>query len=661
MIMVSNNKNNDIIIDFEPISRRVNFSDNKKSLYHLLTEIDVKIRSECGGAGTCGKCQFILQKGAQYLNPPTDSEKKILTEEDLSKGKRLACQTKILPHYIERLRKLPTPQFVVYLPDSLLMEDFQILTNGINKGMSLNPSVRKLYLKIDSPSLDHPIADLERTLHKISSKNSNRDLTGLPKFDYSVLQKLPQILRENDSEITLTLWNEKRIIDIESQNTSEQCFGIAFDIGTTTIVGYLMNLIDGKIYAVHSKLNPQTVHGEDVITRITYVKDHEDGQERLNSLVVEALNDIIAKTCQKAAITPSHIYEATIVGNSVMHHMFLNLDSVNIGLSPYIPVIQQGINLRAKDINLNIAQNGNVYALPLIAGFVGADTMGVIISSEIYKEDALTLAIDIGTNGELIIGNKDVIVTGSCAAGSALEGAHIKHGMRAAAGSIDSIKIDPSTLDASYTTIKNKRPIGICGSGLIDAVSEMLKAKILTRRGSFNKEKINDSHFIKKGKSLQYIIANSDETPMKEPITLSVDDVRQIQMAKGAFYSATRLMLQHLNDQFKDKNYHIEQVFLAGAFGNYIDKENARFIGMIPDIESEKIYQIGNAAGTGAQICLINQEQRNKAQELRNEIEYIEISVKKKFQREYAEAMYFPHMNLDLFPNLKEYEDIPVR
>jgi uncharacterized 2Fe-2S/4Fe-4S cluster protein (DUF4445 family) len=287
--------------------------------------------------------------------------------------------------------------------------------------------------------------------------------------------------------------------------------------------------------------------------------------------------------------------------------------------------------------------------------------MGVIISSEIYKEDALTLAIDIGTNGELIIGNKDVIVTGSCAAGSALEGAHIKHGMRAAAGSIDSIKIDPSTLDASYTTIKNKRPIGICGSGLIDAVSEMLKAKILTRRGSFNKEKINDSHFIKKEKSLQYIIANSDETPMKEPITLSVDDVRQIQMAKGAFYSATRLMLQHLNDQFKDKNYHIEQVFLAGAFGNYIDKENARFIGMIPDIESEKIYQIGNAAGTGAQICLINQEQRNKAQELRNEIEYIEISVKKKFQREYAEAMYFPHMNLDLFPNLKEYEDIPVR
>jgi uncharacterized 2Fe-2S/4Fe-4S cluster protein (DUF4445 family) len=286
--------------------------------------------------------------------------------------------------------------------------------------------------------------------------------------------------------------------------------------------------------------------------------------------------------------------------------------------------------------------------------------MGVILSSEIYKEDALTLAIDIGTNGEIILGNKNVLVTGSCAAGSALEGAHIAHGMRAAGGAIEALTIDPETLDVSYETIKNKKPIGICGSGLIDAVAEMLKAKVLTRSGAFNKELLDHDRFIIQDDKKKFIIAYEHETPMDSPITLSLQDIREIQMAKGAFYSGARLLLNHLEEKHK-KEFKIEQVFLAGAFGNYIDKENARFIGMIPDIESDKIYQIGNAAGTGAQYCLINKNYRKKATNLLEKIEYIEIAVEEKFQREYAEAMYFPHMNLDLFPNLKLYETIPKR
>ncbi|TFG02275.1 MAG: DUF4445 domain-containing protein, partial [Promethearchaeota archaeon] len=302
-----------------------------------------------------------------------------------------------------------------------------------------------------------------------------------------------------------------------------------------------------------------------------------------------------------------------------------------------------------------------VYTAPLIAGFVGADTMGVILSSDIDKQKDLTLALDIGTNGEIIIGNRDLLATGSCAAGSALEGAHISDGMRAAAGAMDTIKIDPNTLDVSYTTIKNRNPIGICGSGLIDAVAEMLKSKILTRSGNFNKTLIDNKRLRKKDGKTEFIIAQKDETAIGKEISLSQNDIRQIQMAKAAFFAGSKLILKEMkeiNEQFDAK---IKQIFLAGAFGNYINKENAKFIGMIPDIPNDKIYQIGNAAGLGAQYCLLNGEMRKKAQSLLSHIKYVEISLKKEFQREYAEAMYFPHLKLDYFSSLKEYRDIPKR
>jgi len=373
-------------------------------------------------------------------------------------------------------------------------------------------------------------------------------------------------------------------------------------------------------------------------------------------MVVEALNEIILKNCAKAKIQSNQIYEATIVGNSVMHHISLGLNPINIGLSPYIPIVQHGLNVKSKELNLNISRQGNVYILPIIAGFVGADTMGVILSSHIDEEKDLTLIIDIGTNGEIILGNKKILATGSCAAGSALEGAHIKDGMRAAAGAIDCIKIDPKDFSASYTTIKDKKAIGICGSGLIDAVSEMLKSKIITRSGNFNKEFVGHERIVKSDKNIEFIIARKDEKNLIKDIKISQKDIRELQMAKAAFYSGTKVILKYLN-----VNREIKQVFLAGAFGNYINKENAKFIGMIPDIPSEKIFQIGNAAGIGAQNCLLNKELRNKAENLLKNIKYIEIATKQEFQKEYAEAMYFPHLNLDYFTSLKEYTDIPKR
>jgi len=648
-------KDKSILVDFEPISRRLYVSKDS-SIYELLTEINIPIRSICGGLGKCGKCKIFIQKGYEYLNTPTNTEKNIIDETEIQNGWRLACQAKIKIKNKRNLIDNNIPQIRIFLPNQFLLEDFKILTSGISKITKLKPTIEKIYLEVKKPSLKEPYADFERIEKEFISKIKNLRKNDRIGIEFNILNDIPNILRKNNHKITLVLWNKRKIIACEPGNTSEHIFGIAFDIGTTTIVGYLLNLNNGKIYAVDSKLNSQTAYGEDLITRLTYAKENRENLKKLNSTVLNDLNEIISNLCHKVNIIPSHVYEVTVVGNSVMHHIFLGLDPVNIGLSPFTPVIQRDLNVKAQNLRLKISKNVNVYTAPIIAGFVGADTIGVILSSQIYNEKSLTLAIDIGTNGEIIIGNRNNLIVGSCAAGSALEGAHIDNGMRAAAGAIDTIKIDKNNLDVTYTTIKNKKPIGICGSGLVDGIAEMLKSKIITRSGNLNRELIDHERFIKNDKEIKFIIASEKETSINKEITINQNDIRQIQMAKAAFYSGMRIILNHLN-----KNLKIEQVFLAGAFGNYIDAYNAKFIGMIPDINDSKIFQIGNAAGIGAQHLLLNKDLRIKAQNLLNKIKYVEIAVEKNFQKEYAEAMYFPHLNLDFFPHLEEYKDIPKR
>jgi len=653
--MTTYNKN--MVIDFEPISRRIYYSDNE-TIYHTLTKAGIRIKSLCGGKGTCGKCKLLIQKGLNLFNDPTNAELEKLSKNEVKEGWRLACQALLDYRKIEQIKDLQSLHVRIFLPDDLLIEDFKILTTGVDKGIQLNPNVIKLLVYPDKPSLNKPIPDFERILYSLPPDKLKP--IGDIEIEYNILKDLPDLIRTQENGLTLTILNQKNIIDCEPGNTLEKNFGIAFDIGTTTIVGYLMNLNDGKIYAISSLLNPQTAYGEDVITRITYIKDNRDGLNQLNSAVINALNIIINKTCNIARIEPSNIYEISIVGNSVMHHIFLGINPTFIGLSPYVPAIQRSLNIKARDLRLNIASEGNVHVLPLIAGFVGADTIGVILSSQIEKESELTLAIDIGTNGEIVIGNKEILATASCAAGSALEGAHILHGMRAAAGAIDTIKIDPRDLTVDYSTIKDKKPMGICGSGLIDIVAELLKARVLTRSGNFNKELIGNDRIIKTGKTLEFIIVDKDETSTGKNITISQHDIRELQMAKGAFYSGMRLILSYL-DRTRNFHHDIQQIYLAGAFGNYINKANAKFIGMIPDIPDDKIFQIGNAAGTGAQHCLINKNLRQKAQDLLKKIKYIEIAVEKDFQQEFAKAMYFPHFNLDYFSSLREYDHIPKR
>ena len=648
-----------IIVDIEPISRRLFYTENE-TFYELLINSGIRVQSICGGNGTCGKCKIVVQEGKNFLNPPTNSEMKYFTQSEIRENWRLACQCRVKKTQIQSVETHQPPQFRIFLPKDLLVEDFKILTSGKSKKINLNPNVKKIFVEINKPNLKNPVPDIERILSSLSSIKDNKGMHSDVSFEIDTIRKIPLVLREDQHRISLTLYNNKKFIDCEAGNKTEDCFGIAFDIGTTTLVGYLINLLNGKVYSIASALNPQTAYGEDVVSRITYTKDNPAGLVKLNSVLIESLNSIIEETCTNANVSASQIYEATIVGNSVMHHLFLNINPTYIGLSPYVPALKSDLNIKAKDVNLEISRSGYVYLLPLIAGFVGADTMGVIISSEIDEEPELTLAIDVGTNGELVIGNKDVLFTGSCAAGSALEGAHINHGMRAAAGAIDTLKIDPIDFGVEYTTINNRKPIGICGSGIIDAVAEMLRAKLLTKSGNFNKEFIDHERIVKEEKNFKFILVNKDDTPIKRHITISQSDVREVQMAKGAFFSGARLILNHLN-RVNNSELEIKQILLAGAFGNYINKSNAKFIGMIPDIPDDQVFQIGNAAGIGAQNCLLNVDLRKKARKLQEKIKYVEIAIEKDFQKEYASAMYFPHLNMNLFPSLKEYADIPKR
>jgi len=648
-----------ITVDIEPISRRLFYTEDE-TFYELLINSGIRVRSLCGGKGTCGKCKILVQEGNNFLNPPTNSEMKYLTQSEIRENWRLACQCRVKKIQIQSVKTHQQPQFRIFLPKDILGEDFKILTSGKSKKIKLNPNVRKIFVEIYEPNLENPVPDIERILSSLKSIKDNNRIYSDISFEIDTIRKIPIVLREDQHRISLTLYNNKKFIDCEAGNKTEDCFGIAFDIGTTTLVGYLINLHNGKIYSIASALNPQTAYGEDVVSRITYSNNNPAGLVKLNSVLIESLNSIIEETCTNVNVSASQIYEATVVGNSVMHHIFLNIDPTYIGLSPYVPALKSDLNIKAKDVNLEISRSGYVYLLPLIAGFVGADTMGVIISSEIDEELELTLAIDVGTNGELVIGNKDALFTGSCAAGSALEGAHITHGMRAAAGAIDTLKIDPNDFSVEYTTINNKKPIGICGSGIIDAVAEMLKAKLLTKSGNFNKELIGHERIVKEEKNIKFILVNKDDTSIKRHITISQNDVRELQMAKGAFFSGARLILKHLN-RVNNSELEIKQILLAGAFGTYINKRNAKFIGMIPDIPDDKLFQIGNAAGIGAQNCLLNVDLRKKARKLQEKIHYVEIAIEEDFQNEFTSAMYFPNLNMNLFPSLKEYEHIPKR
>ena len=638
------NKQSKVI--FQPSGRRGYVNDGE-TIKQAAQELGVGIEGICGEKATCGKCKVRIEEGvfAKYkvesrmdnLSPPNKAEKKQLTPQQQRDGYRLACQARI------------HGDVAVFVPEESRLGKQIIRKTAREIAIELKPSVRKYYVEITPPTLDDNLGCWERLQAEL---DKSFGLNGLA-IDYQVLRVLQSVMRRDNWKVTVSVWMNGEVVNVEP-GPVEKSYGLAVDIGTTTVAAYLCDLGTGEIVATDSMMNPQVAYGEDVMSRISYSMTRKDGLASMNQAIIKSLNQLAGRAAAAAGIKRSAIIDMAVVGNTCMHHIFLNVDPQYIGRSPFAPALHHSADIKARDLGLKISPGAYVHVLPIEAGFVGADNVGVLIAEEPYNQDDMLLVIDIGTNGELVLGNRDKLMSSSCATGPAFEGAEIKFGMRAAPGSIEKIKIDPDTKEVRFkvigkadwnTDLEDMGAKGICGSGIIDAVAQLFVAGIIDRTGRFNTDLSTPRLRVSENRP-EFVIAWAKETSIDQDIVLSQQDVRNIQLGKGAMYTGAKIMMRHLGVKKLDK------IILAGAFGSYIDKESAAVIGLFPDCARENIYSVGNAAGDGARIALLNVNKRAEADEMARKVEYIELTVEPDFQKVFSQAMWFPHMK-DSFPHLK--------
>ncbi len=586
----------------------------------------VEIESVCGGRGTCGKCRVIVSEG---VAEPTTLELRSLTASELAASYRLACQAVV------------TGDTRVVVPEESRISRVSILSVGVQREFDLEPWAHRHILTVPAPTLQEQTADLDRLLSVWPGP------PGLsPSFSLGALRQLPLALRADQGRITL-LRVDDQVVYIAPEQGPRRLLGIAFDIGTTTVVGYLMDLETGKELAVSSLLNPQTRYGDDVVSRIEY-SQREGGLEMLQAEVIGAMNKIIADTVARAAqageetVSAQSILAVTAVGNTTMQHLLLGISPAALAQSPYIPAVMAARRATARELGLAVHPDAGVWALPSIAGWVGADTVGVVLSSGIYEDEELALAIDIGTNGEMVMGSRERLVACSTAAGPAFEGAHLSCGMRAADGAIDVVRIDN---DVYWRSIGGTAPRGLCGSGLVDVVAEMLKVGVLQPTGMMEEAQTlrDDSHaeladrVHQEGRMRVFELVGASQGAGGRPVRITQRDVRELQLAKGAIRAGIEILMRELGVSPED----MRRVYLAGAFGNYIRPESALVIGLMPRFPHAEIVPVGNAAGSGAKMALLSRSARELATTLSKRVEYLELSGRPDFQEHFAEAMLF--------------------
>ena len=650
----------------QPSGRREQVEEGK-SVREVARELGVEIESICAENATCGKCIVVVEEGRferygieskrENLSPIGAAEKAFFERRpNLLKTKgwevgrvRLSCQCKVLGDVL------------INVPEESRGNKQIVRKSATQRTIEIKPSIRKYLVSITPPNLESPIADWERLAKglEISMSFVRRSEENLPKWsdlkiDYMCLRSLSQILREANWEVTVSVWQDQEVVQVQP-GMVEESYGAAVDIGTTTIALYLCDLRTGEILSAESEMNPQIVYGEDIMSRIQYTIEHKDGLEKLHKTVIDVLNKLLKLAARKAKIKTENILEMVLVGNTTMHHLVLNLPPKDLGRAPFVPAVHHSVDIKARELGLHINTSANIHVLPTIASFIGADTSGVLLAEEPYKQDENWLIIDVGTNAELVLGNHNRLVCTSTPTGPALEGAHVEYGMRAAPGAMERVQIDEKTLEPKYKVIGiegwntdradfNGQVKGICGSAIIDAVAEIFRVGIIDSRGRFKRE--FSSKRIREGANgLEYVIAWADETSIGRDIPITQQDVRQIQLAKAALFTAARTLLKRSNLQSPDK------IILAGGFGSYIDKEKAMLIGLIPDCPLENVYAVGNAAGDGARIALLNIEKRKEIETVTRRVERFELPTDPEFQNQFMLATSLPHMS-EPFPHI---------
>ncbi len=640
-----NNRKHAII--FQPSGLRGKVADGS-TILNAARQLGASLESVCGGKGRCGKCKIRIEEGyfAKYgisssVKSTTTRDEvnaKFLNRQQLRQDYRLACQTHI------------HGDVVVFIPEESRKGQQVVRKEATARKIKLNPAIKKYYLELKPASLDDSVGDFERLLAALNKKYKLSSLI----IDYPVLSKLQNVVRKGDWKVTVSIWKNREIINVEPGEVKKG-YGLAVDIGTTTVAGYLCELTNGEIIATEAMMNPQVAYGEDIMSRIGYATKEKGGLKKLNDAIINGLNEIIAGIVKKTGIKQIDIIDMVVVGNTCMHHLFLKLDPQYLGKSPFSPAIHHSVDVKARDLGLKIAPGAYVHVLPIEAGFVGADNVGVLIAEEPYNQDEMLLIIDIGTNGELILGNRKRLMSSSCATGPAFEGAEIRHGMRAAAGAIEKIKIDRKTKEVQFKVIGNDRwntedkkigARGICGSGIFDAAAQMFLAGIFDSRGRFNMKVKSPRLRLDAENMPEFVIAWAKETAINHDIVICQKDIRAIQLAKSAMYSGARIMMQHMGVK------KIDRVILAGAFGSYIDKMSAAVIGLFPDCGQDCVQAVGNAAGDGARIALLNVDKRDEADFWARRVEYIELTLEPEFNKMFTKSLNFPHAE-EKFPSLK--------
>jgi len=611
-------------VEFLPSGRSV-LVPAQSTLVAAAAAADLRIHAPCGGQGRCGKCAVRMLRGA---GPPTAAESRVLSPEELEAGWRLACQARV------------AQDAQVDIPASALIVAHHIVVEGLGREVLVEPNVTKVALRLPPPSADDPRDDLNRVLDAMGHA-TNGGL--LPPGSLPPLAELPRVLRTSGWHVTAVVAGRNggglgpALLGVEPGDTGDEAYGVAVDIGTTTLVVYLSHLPSGNLVSIASDLNPQSQYGEDVISRLQ-VAVAGVGTPALQECVAQAIDRLVGSAAAEGGIPRERIYEISVVGNTCMSHLFLGIDPVGLVRLPFVPAFRRAQTVRAADLGISIHPEGQVYLLPNIGGWVGADTVGVILASELDQSKGLQVAVDIGTNGEIVVSQDGELWACSTAAGPAFEGAKISQGMRAAAGAIDHVAING---DVACHVIGGAPPVGICGSGLVDAVAALVRLGVVDERGRLRgreeveglPEKVGE-RLVQNEAGRAFVLARAEESGGR-PVAITARDIRESQLAKGAIYAGIALVLELLGRTPGD----IERLLLAGAFGNYIRRESAIAIGLVPAIPEERIFSVGNAAGLGARLALCSTSLRQRAEEIARRTHHIELSEQEGFYDCFAEAM----------------------
>ena len=668
-------------IVFTPSGKRGSFEIGTKVL-DAARQLGVDIDSVCGGRAICGRCQINVLVGdfAKHnihsdftsVTEISEAEKKYAERRGLNEDRRLSCQS------------LLKSDAVIDVPASSQVHQQVVRKENESHDIDINPIIKPYYvnvakqkekpleqksnsslheiktfkISVEEPDMHKGTGDLSRLKVALSEEWGLDNLT----CSLDVLQSLQPVLREGEWKVTVAVRNNEEIIAV-FPGFKDELFGIAVDVGSTTIAAHLCDLSTGEVSGSAGLMNPQIRFGEDLMSRVSYIMMNEGGEKDLTRVVREAINEIITTIISENNIDAEDILEMTLVGNPIMHHLVLGIDPTELGAAPFALATDLSADIKAKELNLNINSGAYVYVLPCVAGHVGADAAAVLLAEEPFNKDEISLIVDVGTNAEIILGNNQRLLAASSPTGPAFEGAQISSGQRAAPGAIERARIDPETLEPRFKVIgcdlwsddedfEVNIPVGgitgICGSGIIEIVAEMFLNKIINQDGKINKAlSETSSRIIEDGRTYSYVLHDGEQV-----IKITQNDIRAIQLAKAALYAGVKLLMHKLSIE------KVDRIRLAGAFGSHIDVKYAMALGLIPDCLVDEVSSAGNAAGTGARVTLLDKESRNKLEGEVRKIEKIETAVEPSFQDEFVSAMAIPHKSDD-FSNLAKVFNLP--